>query len=103
MTEIHFGAFRTYVIHRMREIEALDYEVDSVEWFLLRYLRQLVKSIESEQPDGRVDGRMRSLVRFYVDNIDQHSELGEQCMAIHEEYRKSLRGGQTGRGQATVG
>jgi len=103
MNDIHFGAFRTYLIHRIREIEAPGYEVDSVEWFLLRYLRQVVKSIESEQPDGRVDGRMRSLVRFYVDNIDQHSELGEQCMAIYEEYRKTLRGGQTGQGQASGG
>ena len=95
MREIYFGDFRTYVIQHMKQIETIDYELDSIEWFLLRYLRRIVTSIESESGTGRVEGSMRSLVRFYVDNIDERSELGDQCMKIYDEYRKALRHSQT--------
>ena len=69
MREIYFDDFRTYVIQHMKQIETIDYELDSIEWFLLRYLRRIVTSIESESGTGRVEGSMRSLVRFYVDNM----------------------------------
>jgi len=95
MREIYFGDFRAVVIQHIKQIEKLDYEADSIEWFLLRYLRRLVKSTEIGDAPGRVEGTMRSLVRFYVDNIDQRSELGDQCMKIYEEYRKTLRNRQT--------
>ncbi len=73
----------------------LDYDADSLEWFLLKYLRRVVKNTEIEDAPGRVEGSMRSLVRFYVDNIDQRSEMGDQCIKIYEEYRKTLRNSQT--------
>jgi len=34
---------------------------------------------------------MRSLIRFYVDNIEESSDMGERCIAIYEQYRKTLR------------
>jgi hypothetical protein len=95
MREIYFGNFRVFVIEHIKQIEKLDYDVDSPEWFLLKYLRRVVKSTEIEDAAGRVDSSMRSLVRFYVDNIDQRSELGDQCIKIYEEYRKTLRNSQT--------
>ena len=95
MREIYFGDFRAFVIQHIKQIEKLNYEADSIEWFLLRYLRQLVKSTEIADAPGRVEGTMRSLVRFYIDNIDQRSELGDQCMKIYEEYRKTLSNRQT--------
>lgn len=95
MREIYFGDFRAFVIQHIKKIEKLDYEADSIEWFLLRYLRRLVKSTEINDAPGRVEGTMRSLVRFYIDNIDPQSELGDQCMKIYEEYRKTLRNSQT--------
>lgn len=94
MREIYFGDFRAFVIQHIKKIEKLDYEADSIEWFLLRYLRRLVKSTEINDAPGRVEGTMRSLVRFYIDNIDPQSELGDQCMKIYEEYRKTLRNSQ---------
>ena len=95
MREIYFGDFRSYVIQHIRHIDTIDYEIDSIEWFLLKYLRRVVASTESESGPGRVEGCMRSLVRFYVDNIDERSELGDQCMKIYDEYRKTLRHSQT--------
>ncbi len=91
MREIYFGNFRSFVVQHIRRIDEVEYEVDSIEWFLLKYLRRLVKSTEHEDAPTRVEGSIRSLLRFYVDNIDEQSELGEQCIKIYEEYRKTLR------------
>ena len=95
MREIYFGNFRTYLRQHIKKIEAIEHEVDSTEWFLLRYLRRVVSSIEAESGPGRVEGSMRSLVRFYVDNVDERSELGDQCIKIYDEYRKTLRHSQS--------
>ena len=95
MRETYFGDFRVFVIEHIKQIEKLDYDADSLEWFLLKYLRRVVKSTETGDASDRVDGSMRSLVRFYVDNIDERSELGDQCIKIYEEYRKTLRHSQT--------
>lgn len=96
MKEVYFGDFRTFVIQQMKELEKTDYELDSVEWFLLKYLRRVVQSSEAEtNAYGKVEGSMRALVRFYIDNIDEHSELGDQCVTIYENYRKTLRESQT--------
>lgn len=91
MRHIYFGDFRTYVIGCIKQIESLDYEVDSLEWFLLKYLKRIVASTETEDSAGRVEGSVRSLVRFYIDNIDERSELGDQCLKIYDQYRKTLR------------
>lgn len=94
MREIYFGDFRVYVMQHVRQIEASGHELDSIEWFLLRYLRRLIRTLESDGGPGRVESSMRSLVRFYVDNIDQNSELGDKCIKIYDEYRKTLRSSQ---------
>lgn len=95
MRQIYFGNFRSYVVEHIKQIEMIDYELDSVEWFLLKYLKKVVSSAEQENAAGKVEGSMRSLVRFYVDNIDERSELGDQCMKIYDEYRKTLRQSQS--------
>jgi hypothetical protein len=95
MKEIYFGEFRKFVLHYIKLLNEADVEADSVEWFLLKYLRRVVRNTEIDDPAGRVEGSMRSLMRFYVDNIDEHSELGDQCIKIYEEYRKTLRYSQT--------
>ena len=95
MREIYFGDLRVYVREHIKQIETANFELDSTEWFLLRYLRRLVKSMESGDGPGRVEGSMRSLVRYYVDNIAEKSELGDRCMKIYDEYRKTLRSSQT--------
>ena len=34
---------------------------------------------------------MRGFIRFYVDNIDEKSELADRCLKIYGQYRKTLR------------
>ena len=91
MKEIYFGDFRTFVIEHVRTLEQQEFESHSTEWFLLRYLKRVVKTTEIPTSPERVEGSIRSLVRFYVDNIDEKSELGDQCIKIYDEYRKTLR------------
>ncbi len=92
MPRIYFEDFRLTVINHVREIETLEPESHSLEWFLLKYLRQIIKATEAEPVSpGRVEGTVRSLVRFYVDNIEEHSEMGDHCTRIYEEYRRTMR------------
>ncbi len=91
MRKIYFGDFRVYVIEHINAIEAQDPEYQSTAWFLLRYLRKIAKNSNPPTTPGKVEGCMRGLIRFYVDTIDEHSELGDRCMKIYAEYRKTLR------------
>ncbi|MCK5432057.1 MAG: hypothetical protein KAI15_02585 [Gammaproteobacteria bacterium] len=91
MREIYFGEFRVYVIEHIKAIEAQDPEYQSIEWFLLRYLRKIEKNSNPPTTPGKVEGSMRGMVRFYVDMIDEDSELGDRCKKVYAEYRKSLR------------
>ncbi len=91
MKKIYFGDFRIYVIEHIRSIEAEDPEYQSTQWFLLRYLRNIAKNSNPPTTPGKVEGCMRGLIRFYVDTIDEHSEMGDRCLKIYAEYRKTLR------------
>jgi hypothetical protein len=91
MREIHFDSLRIKVNGHIKEIDATSPESQSLEWYLLKYLKRIVKETEPPSRPGQVEGTLRSLVRFYVDNIDEKSELGETCVQIYEEYRKVLR------------
>ena len=91
MREIYFGDFRIYVIEHIRAIEAQSPKFQSTEWFLLRYLRKIEKNSNPPTTHGRVEGCMRGLIRFYVDVIDEDTELGDRCKKIYAEYRKTLR------------
>jgi hypothetical protein len=95
MKGIFFGDFRTFVIQYVILIDKQSFDVDSIEWFLLKYLKRVVKSTEPEDAAGRVESSMRSLMRFYVDNIDEKSETGDHCIKIYAEYRKTLHRSQT--------
>ena len=91
MREIYFGDLRHKVIEYAREIEASRPEADSTAWFLLRYLRRIIRVTEPPSRPGQVEGAIRSLVRFYIDNIDEKSVQGQICINIHDLYRKILR------------
>jgi hypothetical protein len=91
MRKIYFGDFRIYVIEHIKAIEAQNPEHQSTEWFLLRYLGKIAKNSNPPTSPGKVEGSMRGLIRFYVDTIDENSELGDRCIKIYAEYRKTLR------------
>ncbi len=91
MSEIYFGDFRIVIIEHIREIESQTPEFQSTEWFLLKYLRRIEKNTNSPSSIGEMENSIRALVRFYVDTIEKKSPLGDRCVRIYEEYRKTLR------------
>ena len=95
MRKIYFGDFRHYVMGHIKEIQKLEVEAYTLEWFLLRYLKKITKVAEGNKEYIYIEGSIRSLIRFYVDNVDENSELGERCIKIHQEYRKLLRENQS--------
>ncbi len=91
MRKIYFGDFRLFVLGHIKEIQKVEIEAYTTEWFLLRYLRKITKVTEGSKEYILVEGSVRSMIRFYVDNIDEESDLGDRCKKIHNEYRKLLR------------
>lgn len=91
MRKIYFGDFQLYIKEHIKEIQKDEIEAYTIEWFLVRYLKRISKVTEGKKEYTFVEGPVRSLIRFYVDNIDEQSELGERCRKIHHEYRKLLR------------
>jgi len=95
MRKIYFGDFRLYVLGHIKEIQKVEIDAYTTEWFLLRYFKKITKLTEGSSEYTQVEGSIRSLIRFYVDNIDENSELGDRCKKIHQEYRKLLRNKQS--------
>ena len=91
MRTVYFGDFRVYVIGHIKAIETQNPEYQSTEWFLLRYLSRLEKRSNPPTTAGKVEGCIRGLIRFYVDMIDEDSELGDRCKKIYAKYRETLR------------
>ncbi len=91
MAEVYFGEFRQFVIEQRKAVELLVQETHTAPWFLLRYLKRIEKQANESGGRTRMEGHMRGLIRFYVDNIDEHSELGERCQMIYAEYRRTLK------------
>ncbi|NNE38715.1 MAG: hypothetical protein HKN08_10465 [Gammaproteobacteria bacterium] len=91
MSNIHFDSLRVMVSDYIKQISRTDPESHSTEWFLLKYLRRIEKKTEPPSRTGQVEGTIRSMVRFYVDNIDEKSDLGDICIKIYNEHRKVLR------------
>jgi hypothetical protein len=91
VAEIYFDELRLIVIRHTREIEALEPEYQSTEWYLLKYLNRITKNTLPPTTTGRMENCMRGFIRFYVDNIDEQSLLGERCRNIYDAYKKTLR------------
>lgn len=91
MADIYFDELRLIVIRHIREIEAMEPEPQSTEWYLLKYLNRITKNTTLPTTASRMENCMRGFIRFYVDNIDEQSLLGERCRNIYDAYKKTLR------------
>ena len=91
MSDIYFGDFRNVVIYHCKEIMAENPGYQSTEWYLLRYLKKIEKNTCPPTTPEKVENSIRGLIRFYVDMIDEKSPLGERCIRIYDEYRKTVR------------
>ena len=91
MKKIYFGHFHEYLVEQIKDIERTEIEPHTIEWFLVRYLKKIAKvTVVGNLENTRVEGLMRALIRFYVDNIDERSDLGERCIKIHNKYRATI-------------
>ena len=91
MAGIYFGEFRQFVVEHRKAVEIMVEETHTTQWFLLRYLKRIEKQANEPDCNIRMEGLMRGLIRFYVDNIDEQSDLGDRCQKIYEEYRRTLK------------
>lgn len=91
MPDIYFGDFRNVVIYHYKEIMAENPDYQSTEWFLLRYLKRIEQNTCPPTTPEKVENSMRGLIRFYVDMVDEKSALGERCLRIYDEYKKTVR------------
>ena len=89
--EPYFADFRLHVLEHIRLIEGQEYESHSTEWFLLRYLKRIEKCANPPSRRGDMENAIRALIRFYVDNLEERSDLGTRCQTIYNEYRKCIR------------
>jgi uncharacterized protein (UPF0305 family) len=88
--KIYFGDLRIVIVEHINEIKQQDIEAYSTEWFLLKYLQRLSVSTNELSRSHEVEGSMRALMRFYVDNIEERSDLARRCKHIHSKYRETL-------------
>lgn len=90
---IDYVEFRQFVIEQIRQIEAQRPEMQSVEWFLLNYLRRIARYADEPATTHGMENSMRALLRFYLDSIEASSPLGERCRLVFEAHRRSLKTG----------
>ena len=88
--EPYFADFRLFVLQQIKDIEHLQYESYSIEYFLIRYLKRVASCANPPSRQTEMDNAIRALTRFYVDNLEERSDLGERYQKIYSEYRKSL-------------
>jgi hypothetical protein len=89
VTAADYGDLRRIVITHIRLIEAGNPEPQSIEWFLLRYLRRIVAGCEASASPHALENSMRALLSFYAGRIEQRSELAEYCIRIIEAHRSA--------------
>lgn len=97
MLDTNFDELRRLLVQQSRELTAMDPDFQSTEWYVLKYLRRIERSLESGCGPERMENSMRGLVRFYVDRVETSSGLGQRCLAIYEVYRRSRRNRESSR------
>ena len=58
----------------------------STYWFFLRYVRRLLKTIESLNEPKQLDPTIRGITRFYVDLDNPSTLISEQFESIRAAY-----------------
>ena len=93
MTELqsHFNEFRLVLVAQIRELSAFEPEHQTTAWYLLKYFRRIHKKVTVLTLAREVENTVRALIRFYVDKIDEGSELEERCKHLLRSHRRSLR------------
>ena len=83
--------FRDQLRRHVRELEESELEPQSTEWFFLWYLYRLRKIALVERSPRACSSIMKGFLRFFVDSIDEHSELADRFREIYESHRHAMR------------
>jgi hypothetical protein len=86
-----FVEFREQLRGYIRELDQLQPENDSIEWFYIRYLRKLSYKASNVYSAREIEGPLRGLIRFYVSSVEEDSRLGEITHEVLRAHRRSLR------------
>ena len=82
---------RELLQRHVRELERSYPERHTREWFFLRYVKRVHKRAHDDDTPRACLSAMRGLTRYYVDSIDEDSELGKRFEEILECHRYALR------------
>lgn len=83
--------FREQIRRHVRELEEINPEPQSPEWFFLWYLYRLRKSAFNNSSPKACSSIMRGFVRYFVDSIDENSPMAERFREIYDGHRYALR------------
>jgi hypothetical protein len=89
--QTHFDEFRIVVVEQIGELTALRPEAQTTEWYSLKCLRRVHKKVIVSTSPREVENTIRALIRFYLDAIDEGSELELRCKNVLQSHRCSLR------------
>jgi hypothetical protein len=89
--QAHFDEFRIVLQKHIRELRTADPEDQSTAWYLLKYLLRIHKKVVISTSPREVENTIRALLRYYLDAIDEGSNLEERIKEILMFYHRSLR------------
>lgn len=89
--QTNFDEFRVVLVRHIQELTAARPDAQSTDWYLLKYLRRIHRKVVVSTSPREVDNTMRALIRFYLDAIDEGSELEVRCTELLKFHRRSLR------------
>jgi hypothetical protein len=87
----HFDEFRVVLVRHIKELTATRPEAQTTEWYLLKYMRRIHRKVNVSTSPREIENTIRALIRFYLDAIDDGSELDERCREVLKFHHRSLR------------
>jgi len=92
MKDPDYTELRKVLNRHIKDLQNDGPEYQSTHWFLLRYMRRIRANTEKEDPRRRVESSVRAFIRFYLDRVEEQSDLGMRCRDIMDTRRKLLLG-----------
>ena len=89
--QIPFDEFRVVLVRHIKELTVLRPDDQTTAWYLLKYMRRIhAKVIVSTSP-REVENTIRALLRFYLDAVDEGTDLERRCKEVMKFHRRSVR------------
>ncbi len=89
--QAHFDEFRVVLVRHIKELSALRPDAQTTEWYLLRYMRRIHAKVRVSTSPREVENTMRALIRFYLDAVEEGTELEQRCKELLKFHRRSMR------------